>query len=118
MGNSAKRTQRHESDAQARDVGTITLKSGRISFLPPVLGRIPIGVFVGDGEFTLEPVLFVERDYISTVTDKETLPNRSRCEWCWCSAIAPTTKLKSRTGGGRGGYSIAGRAERPRPSAP
>jgi hypothetical protein len=32
-----------------RDVGTITLKTGRISFLPPVLNRVAIGVFVGEG---------------------------------------------------------------------
>jgi hypothetical protein len=56
-----------------RDVGTFVLKSGRISFLPPVLGRTVIGVFVGEGEFTLEPYLFVERAHLKMVTEKETV---------------------------------------------
>ncbi len=56
-----------------RDVGTFTLKSGRVSFLPPVLNRVAIGVFVGEGEFTLDPLLFIEREYLKTVTEKETL---------------------------------------------
>ena len=55
-----------------RDVGTFTLKTGRISFLPPVLGRVAVGVFVGEGEFTLDPLLYIERDYLKTVTEKET----------------------------------------------
>ncbi len=55
-----------------RDVGTFTLKSGRISFLPPVLNRVAVGVFVGEGEFTLDPLLFIEREYLKTVTEKET----------------------------------------------
>jgi hypothetical protein len=54
-----------------RDVTTFTLKSGRISFLPPVLGRVSVGVFVGEGEFTLDPLFFVERDYLKLVTEKE-----------------------------------------------
>ena len=56
-----------------RDVGTFTLKSGRISFLPPVLNRVAVGVFVGEGEFTLDPLLFIEREYMKMVTEKETL---------------------------------------------
>lgn len=55
-----------------RDVGTFVLKSGRISFLPPVLNRIAIGVFVGEGEFTLDPVLYIEREHLKMITEKET----------------------------------------------
>jgi hypothetical protein len=55
-----------------RDVGTFILKSGRISFLPPVLNRVAVGVFVGEGEFTLEPVFWIEREHLKTVTEKET----------------------------------------------
>ena len=54
-----------------RDVATITLRSGRISFLPPVLNRVTVGVFVGDGEFTLTPVLNIERDHLKMITEKE-----------------------------------------------
>src|SRR2546423_5484209 len=37
-----------------RDVGTLTLKSGRISFLEPVPGRVVKAIFAGDGEFLLK----------------------------------------------------------------
>lgn len=56
-----------------RDNATLTLRSGRISFLPPVLGRVAIGIFNGDGEFTLTPAMFIERDYLKAVTDKESV---------------------------------------------
>ena len=38
-----------------RDVGTFTFRSGSFSFLPPVLGQVVTGVFVGDGNFQLKP---------------------------------------------------------------
>jgi hypothetical protein len=56
-----------------RDVATINLISGRVSFLPPALGRVVIGVFVGEGEFTLEPYLFIERNHLKLRTEKETV---------------------------------------------
>ncbi|MGE0130672.1 MAG: carboxypeptidase regulatory-like domain-containing protein [Blastocatellales bacterium] len=56
-----------------RDVGAITLRSGRVSFLPPVLGRQAIGVFTGDGEFTLTPLLNLEKNYLKLVTEKDTV---------------------------------------------
>lgn len=56
-----------------RDVATIKLTSGRISFIPPVLGRVAIGVFVGEGEFTLNPYLFIERNHLKLVTGSETI---------------------------------------------
>jgi len=54
-----------------RDVGTLTFKSGRISFLTPVAGRVVKAVFVGDGEFLLKPAIAIERDYIRLITDKD-----------------------------------------------
>ncbi|MEN3335704.1 MAG: hypothetical protein V7641_5069 [Blastocatellia bacterium] len=54
-----------------RDVGMLTLKSGRISFLAPVAGRVVKAVFVGDGEFLLKPAIAIERDYIHLITDKD-----------------------------------------------
>ena len=56
-----------------RDVGAITLRSGRVSFLPPVLGRQAIGVFTGDGEFTLTPLLDIEKRYLKLLTEKDTV---------------------------------------------
>jgi len=38
-----------------RDVGTLTFKSGEISFLAPVLGRQAVAVFTGEGRFHLKP---------------------------------------------------------------
>src|SRR5713101_5091138 len=38
-----------------REGATFTLKSGEIYFLAPVLGRYTGGVFIGDGEFNIQP---------------------------------------------------------------
>ena len=38
-----------------RDVGVFTFRSGSFSFLPPVLGKVMTGVFVGEGNFQLTP---------------------------------------------------------------
>ncbi|MGH9801621.1 MAG: carboxypeptidase-like regulatory domain-containing protein, partial [Blastocatellia bacterium] len=54
-----------------RDVGVIILKSGSVSFLPPVLGRTAIGVFTGDGEINLAPTFWIEKDYLKFLTGKE-----------------------------------------------
>src|SRR5262245_48821285 len=56
-----------------RDVATIKLNSGRISFITPVLDRTAIGVFVGEGEFTLTPPLAIERNRLKLVTGSETV---------------------------------------------
>lgn len=56
-----------------RDVATIKLNSGRISFITPILDRVPIGVFVGEGEFTFDPYLPVERNRLKVATGSETV---------------------------------------------
>lgn len=38
-----------------RDTATFTFRSGSFSFLPAVLGHVILGVFVGDGTFSLTP---------------------------------------------------------------
>ncbi len=38
-----------------RDAGVFTFRSGSFSFLPPVMGHVTTGVFVGDGNFQLKP---------------------------------------------------------------
>ena len=55
----------------ARDVGSLTFKTGRISFRKPLEGRAVTAVFEGDGEFTLTPLITVEQNYIRFVTGKE-----------------------------------------------
>jgi hypothetical protein len=56
-----------------RDAGTFTLQSGRISFLAPVMDRVVKAVFVGEGEFTLDPADKRERDYMRSIIDSETM---------------------------------------------
>jgi carboxypeptidase family protein/peptidase M1-like protein len=56
-----------------RDVGVLTLKSGRISFVPPVLDRVTMAAFNGEGEFTLEPAIASERSYLRLITGSETV---------------------------------------------
>jgi hypothetical protein len=50
-----------------RDVGTFTFRSGSFSFLPPVLGRVTTGVFVGDAEFTLEPAFEIATKHLHRI---------------------------------------------------
>jgi hypothetical protein len=38
-----------------RDAGVFTFRSGSFSFLPPVMGHVTVGVFVGDGNFQMTP---------------------------------------------------------------
>ncbi len=54
-----------------RDLGVITLKSGNVSFLTPVLGRTAVAVFTGDGEIGLTPTFWIEQDYLKFITGKE-----------------------------------------------
>ena len=50
-----------------RDVGTIILRTGRITFLPPVLGHVTTAVFSGDGRFQLKPAIPIERAHLNKV---------------------------------------------------
>lgn len=50
-----------------RDVSTITLRSGQISFLPAVLGRVTTAVFIGEGRFQLEPAIPIEAAHLNKV---------------------------------------------------
>jgi hypothetical protein len=43
-----------------RDAGTLTFKSGDLSFQAPVLGRRAVAVFTGEGHFTLKPARATE----------------------------------------------------------
>ncbi len=47
-----------------RDVGTLTFRSGSFSFLPPVLGQVATGVFVGDGNFQLNPAFEIAAKHL------------------------------------------------------
>jgi len=56
-----------------RDAGTITFRSGTISFVPPVLGKVTKGVFIGEGEFALKPAFWMETNNLKRLTGKETI---------------------------------------------
>ncbi len=56
-----------------RDKGTLMLKSGRISFVPPVIGRVTMAAFTGEGEFTLEPAVTTERNNLRLITNADTV---------------------------------------------
>src|SRR5438270_12148312 len=58
-------TYRVENIVLTRDAATITLRSGQISFLGPVLGKYPIAVFSGEGMFQLKPAIAPEANYLS-----------------------------------------------------
>jgi hypothetical protein len=50
-----------------RDVGNFTFRSGSFSFLPPVLGHVAIGVFVGDGHFQLKPAFDLAAQHLQRI---------------------------------------------------
>lgn len=58
-------TYRVENIELKRDVGTITLRTGQLTFLPPVLGRVAMAVFSGDGRFQLKPAIPIEEEHLN-----------------------------------------------------
>jgi hypothetical protein len=56
-----------------RDTGTLTLKSGSIGFTAPAEGRDTVAVFSGEAEFTLAPAMPIEKNYLKSITDQETV---------------------------------------------
>jgi hypothetical protein len=53
-----------------RDIGELRLKSGVVAFLPPVLGRVAMGVFVGQGSLHFAPIFSLEAAYFKMLTDE------------------------------------------------
>ncbi len=56
-----------------REGATFTLKSGEIYFLAPVLGRYTGGVFIGDGEFNIQPPTENEKNSLKIFTNEPSL---------------------------------------------
>ena len=56
-----------------RDIGVFRLRRGKVSFLAPVLDRITMAVFVGEGEFLLEPAISFERNNLRLITEKDSV---------------------------------------------
>jgi hypothetical protein len=83
-----------------RDVGTILLRSGHVSFLPPVMGRIVKAVFVGDAQLTLTPATALERGYLRLITEKETVDEAfSKAVFCFTDGTAEEIKRQAQAGG-------------------
>jgi hypothetical protein len=53
-----------------RDVGTLTLRSGSVTFVPPVLNHVTMAVFTGEGRFQLKPAMPLEAQYLQRMTGK------------------------------------------------
>ena len=51
-----------------RDAGTFHLHSGTVCFVTPVEGKVTGAVFVGDGNFVLDPAIEVERKSLNLLT--------------------------------------------------
>ena len=56
-----------------RDLGELRLKSGVVAFLPPVLGHVAIGVFIGQGSLHFVPSFSLEASYFKMLTDETAL---------------------------------------------
>ena len=59
-----------------RDVATFTFKTGKVFFVAPVEGRVTGAVFLGDGEFQLNPVIEYEKRNLSILTKTPNLTDR------------------------------------------
>ncbi len=56
-----------------RDAGTFTFHSGSFSFLPPVLGHVTTGVFVGEGNFQLKPAGDLASVHLKRMMDSDSV---------------------------------------------
>lgn len=63
-------TYRVENIELKRDVGTLTLRTGNITFIPAVLNRVAIAVFRGEGRFQLKPAMELEGQYLYRMIGK------------------------------------------------
>jgi hypothetical protein len=63
-------TYRVENIELKRDVSTITLRTGNITFIPPVLNHVTMAVFTGEGRFQLKPAILLETQYLMRLIGK------------------------------------------------
>jgi hypothetical protein len=62
---------RVENVTLQRDVGQLRLRSGLVGFLPAVLGRVSMAVFVGQGSLHLEAATGLEANYLQMRTENK-----------------------------------------------
>src|ERR1700728_384839 len=58
-------TYRVENIELKRDVGTITLRTGEITCLAPVMGHVTMALFSGEGRFQLKPAIPIEEAHLN-----------------------------------------------------
>src|SRR5262245_3081693 len=81
-----------------RDVGTVTLKGGTIAFTAPALDRDTVAVFQGEGEFTLKPAIIMERNYLKSLTDQESIKEPfDRAVFCFTDGTGKEIRSQAKT---------------------
>jgi hypothetical protein len=64
-------TYRVENIELRRDVATFTLRTGTITFLPPVLNRVAVAVFNGEGRFQFKPAIPIEEQHLNKILGRK-----------------------------------------------
>lgn len=83
-----------------RDVGTLLLKSGRVSFLPPVMNRVVRAVFVGDGQFTMTPAVPLEQAYLRMIIERDIVDEAfEKAVFCFTDETYQEIKRQAQSGG-------------------
>src|SRR5579883_1866208 len=83
-----------------RDNGAVTLKTGTLAFTPAVMGRDTEAVFSGEGEFTFDPLLGVERDHLKLLTGEESVRESfDRAFFCFTDATAQEIRSQAKSHG-------------------
>jgi hypothetical protein len=85
-----------------RDAGTIVLRSGTVCFLAPVEGKVTGAVFAGDGSFTLDPPVAVEKSMLSLLS-KEPAFNESFSQLVLRFSDSTYDEIKKAGGSASGG---------------
>jgi hypothetical protein len=84
-----------------RDAGVLNLQSGSISFLPAVMDRVTMGIFVGKGEFTLTPAPGLERDYLRFIAERESVSESfEKAVFCFTDDTYHEVKRQAQAGPG------------------
>jgi hypothetical protein len=81
-----------------RDVGTLTLKNGVIGLTAPVKGRDTIAVFSGEAEFTLTPATAIEKSYLKSLTEQESVKESfDRALFCFTDDTGKEIRSQAKT---------------------
>ena len=83
-----------------RDVGTLLLRNGRVSFLAPVMNRVVRAVFVGDGQFTMTPAVPSEQSYLRMIIERDSVDEAfEKAVFCFTDDTYQEIKRQAQPGG-------------------